>query len=145
MTAKPSAKKQQLDKAIQPHCLCIVGSGYIDIIVHRKKIKAFIEELNKIEIFIDAATWWCLVSEEKNSGCPHGLGGPMFNDSYLSEITHEYDNFLRLDSNVTVHNNNVLKEIMNKKITDQLTYSGASCLHVGLWLDVPDSWESTFS
>ncbi|WP_026476142.1 hypothetical protein [Alkaliphilus transvaalensis] len=136
-----------------------VGSGYIDCIVHKDNLEAFIMELSKLGVLITAVSWWCYVNpnELSQNGCPHGMGGPKskYYEGWFSELQNEmyeldepaikstveeYDKHL-----IGIFNLKVLNRVW-KRLEKPFRYTpndyimGNKCLTPALWLLVPDDW-----
>ncbi|REK52740.1 MAG: hypothetical protein DWQ49_12545 [Bacteroidetes bacterium] len=128
--------KRQLDSLIATHAAIIVGNGYTDIIVPQNKIETFTAGLEKLDIGVTDLTWWCYCKKDNNSGCPHGMGGPIYKDGYFSEITEEHD---ELDKMGSVE---LIQFIHGKETKGSLTFQNNDCLTPGFWLDVSESWKN---
>lgn len=58
-------KKELLDSILIKHKAQPVGSGYIDIIVHRNNYKKFIDDIISEGFSITYVTWWeCIEDKE---------------------------------------------------------------------------------
>jgi hypothetical protein len=134
-----------------------VGTGYIDIIVLRDRCFEFINELTKLDLAVEAVSWWCLATEEnqRNLGCPHGSGGPETKFGWFTEIYQEFDGLeedelFQLDHEfnrqaITTTNLKSIAIIKEKKMVNptdgkQLTFNKTACLTPGIWVYVPSDW-----
>jgi hypothetical protein len=130
-----------------------VGSGYIDIIVSSSEAERFLERLTKIGVAVDCITLWCEATDanKQRHGCPHGMGGPVHNGVWFSEMC-ERDPFDISDHGIEIADSQldprVLVEQCNSLALSYVTtgmklrpeYS--PCLAPGFWLAVPESWRS---
>ena len=116
-----------LNLLLQEYKVQPVGKNYIDCIIV-EKIVAFIEELTKINIYVNVITWWCYTSNQniRLYGCPHGCGGPksVYFDGWFSEMCHlplyePSDNIHAID-------------YIENGLKNEPFYS--PCLRPGLWL-----------
>jgi len=136
-----------------------VGNGYIDCIIKKPELGAFVEEISSLGIIIISSSWWCHVESYSQSerGCPHGLGGPRseYYNGWFSELQNEFydveESLLNKLSEsfdkqrIRVSNLNTLKGIEERlSITFMYTpteyIEGNRCVVPGIWLFVPDNW-----
>ncbi|MDC1205472.1 hypothetical protein N8083_01335 [Candidatus Pacebacteria bacterium] len=129
--------QSKLDALIDEHSASVVGDGYIDIIVLRENIEGFVNKLDTLGIQVNTLTWWCYCIENNDSDCPHGMGGPVYQDGYFSEIVEEHD---ELDQK---NPEELVEFIKNKKTKGSLTFQDNHCLTPAFWLDVPKDWKSS--
>jgi len=132
--------KNALDKVVNKYSECIVGHGYIDIIVLKENLSDFLHELSEMNVNINGVTWWCLCTEDSKRDCPHGMGGPKYKDGFFSEIVEEFDQLPGIKDN-----SKYLNLILNKETLSGLTYTKDECLTPALWLEVPSEWISISS
>ena len=130
-----------------------VGDGYIDLIVGRDRSLQLIDELAKQAIAIQSLTWWCLCTPESKIqlGCPHGMGGPIneFGEGWFSECIGIPD-FVVAEQRSSIDEvtmgpgifasecSILVAGYINNVLPNEGFYS--PCLHLGLWLHVPDDW-----
>lgn len=129
------------------------GHGYIDLIVGKELLEAFINELTNHNIIVAGVTWWCHCTTESELllGCPHGMGGPRSNyyQGWFSEVQNPmYEiskqvldeiNLSELHDNVKSINKQVLQYV-REELNQNKSY--LECLVPALWLYVPDEWKS---
>ena len=130
-------KKIDLDNLIKQNKVQPVGRGYIDCIVTFDNVFEFLNGLSGIGIKVYGVTWWCH-SKERNSGCPHGMGGPLskYHDGWFSEMWFEmlrFDNNNQVASYLESTNDETMHEWFEKRL---------ECFVPALWLDVPDDWRN---
>ena len=123
-------EKRHLDEIIEKYNVQPVGWGYIDCIVTFDNVFDFINDLSEVNISITGVTWWCHCKDE-NSGCPHGMGGPVskYYSGWFSEMWYPLVEF--------ENNQQVVFYIKNPADNEIL-----ECFVPALWLDVPDDWEN---
>ena len=127
-----------------------VGTGYIDLILPCPPAVALIQAVADLGVAIERMTWWCHATEESRTvlGCPHGGGGPRAHAStgIFSEC-YGYPDFLPTtpDSGWSMVPEQVAavcslqaETYLTTRLAHEPFYS--SCLHVGLWLAVPEQW-----
>ena len=149
-----SAVQKDLDRMLETFAVQPVGTGYIDIIVPLPKYEQFLAALTTLGIAAHAVTLWCTASETNKQiyGCPHGMGGPVHNGVWFSEIC-ERDPFDVQDHGIGIEQshldpfalaqecNSLTLAFVSNGIKDRPEYS--PCLAPGFWLAVPDSWQSS--
>jgi hypothetical protein len=133
--------KDKLDKILENHKAQPVGNGYIDIIVMRDEVKAFLEEIINANIIISRISWWEYLEslDVKNN---YGMGGPRskYYKGWFAEIEIGDDDIL----------SNNLQELLllinNKEITftaeDKINYTDHTFLTPSFWLEVPEDWRN---
>lgn len=138
-----------------------VGKGYIDCIVMKDNLEEFIKEITTLGIMITDVSWWCYVNTTNNESneCPHGMGGPtsIYFDGWFSELQNDFfeadggkvNTILESYDKNSIYSLNTLtidgiKNMLNKpfKYTPNDYIEGNKCVIPGLWLLVPDDWES---
>jgi len=142
-----------LDRVLERFDVRPVGWGYIDIIVVPSRAEQFLAELTRIGIATCIVTLWCEASEinKQRYGCPHGMGGPIRNGVWFSEMC-ERDPFRVEDLGVDISEsqldpfalaracNELALGFATTGIRDRPEYS--PCLAPGFWLAVPEDWRS---
>lgn len=147
-------KQREIESIMERYKTEPVGTGYIDIITPNKYIDEFIEEITNINVAIECVTWWCHCSDtnEKQYGCPHGMGGPKsdYYDGWYSEMGFEFetfeipsDKFQKLDPDENLYENiKTINELIREYVMDLSKARGYSkCLTPAFWLRVPEEWE----
>jgi hypothetical protein len=128
-----------------------VGDGFIDVITRIDRAEAFIRCLSNLGIAVTMITLWCDCSKENRIryGCPHGYGGPKYEDGYYSEMCHsEPFDVANLGIDITQDGGDVSKlvHLCKQAALDfilgglQRRYDYLPCLQPGFWLAVPDNW-----
>jgi len=151
---------ERLEELLRKYKVEPVGDGYIDCIVMKENLVAFIYEVSDLGILITYASWWCYVNpdEEIHTGCPHGMGGPrsIYYEGWFSELQNDlygledktidkvllsYDKQLIYTLNMNTLSG--IKKILEKpfKYTPNDYIVGNKCVNPGLWLLVPDNWK----
>ncbi|MEI2356989.1 hypothetical protein [Mesobacillus zeae] len=113
-----------------------------------------IENLTKMNVAIESVTWWCHCSDrnEKQFGCPHGMGGPEsdFYNGWYSEMGYEFEmfeipaeKFQELNYNDNFPSNiKTINDEIKDYVNDLSKARGYSkCLTPAFWLSVPDGWK----
>jgi len=131
-------KKLQLDELLVKHKVQPFGMGYIDCIVMKENLSAFLADLDDIGIDVTGVSMWCHCTDENITahGCPHGgaYSPSRYHDGYFSEMYHmEFKN--EIDSSA-----DVLAYVFSECESDEFY---VPCVQPGLWLDVPDDWRNT--
>jgi hypothetical protein len=135
-----------------------VGTGYIDIIVHRENYQDFINDLIKNGFLINAVSWWfyCFDINQKTE---FGYGGPksIYYTGWFSELCHDFDELkneyiIKMekenpDNFIEIINNEFRNIISNKNTiknndNNYLSFSQNIELTPGFWILVPDDWEN---
>lgn len=128
--------KNTLDKLLLDYKIQPVGWGYIDCITIKENASGFIKSLSELGIRITDITWWChcMIGGNKETGCPHGEGGPRskYFDGWFSEM-YQIPNVKIKD------NNEIIQYIFNEWPT---TKEYLPCLIPAFWLDVSDEWRN---
>ena len=132
--------KQQLDKLLMKHKVQPVGWGYTDCIIKRENLIDFLNDLDKIQIKVQAITLWCHCTNYNAQayGCPHGGGGPLsgYHEGWFSEIYHvEFKDDFACSADVLDYIFSDSSDWRNNKL-----YS--PCVEPALWLDVPEEWRN---
>jgi hypothetical protein len=150
---------ERLENSINQNKVQPVGDGYIDCIVMKDNLKQFVNDISSIGIIISDVSWWCYVDPNyKNSGCPHGMGGPISdyyvgwfselqnelyeaNKDKIDSILYSYDNEAvnKINQETMFGIENILKEPL--KYTPSEFIEENKCVMPGLWLFVPDDWK----
>ena len=149
-----SAVKDEIDRALDLFGAQPVGSGYIDIIVSPSKAQQFLATLTRLGIAAHVVTLWCEASDinKQRYGCPHGMGGPVHNGVWFSEMC-EPDPFNVEDHGIDMAQseldpfalaqecNSQTLAFVSSGIKSRPEYS--PCLAPGFWLAVPKDWQSS--
>ncbi len=152
--------QNKIELILEKYKIQPIGNGYIDLITSNSDIEDFISELSGIKIIINGVTWWCHCTEKskKESGCPHGMGGPRnrYGDGWFSEMQVRMfeipdeeliiETIDILDNKVKVINEKVIRYIkhdFSRLIKYDFSKEKAylECLVPALWLYVPDEWK----
>jgi hypothetical protein len=154
-------KQEQLDNLIEKYAVYSNDTVYGDIIVPRDNFVEFINCLTNIGVVINSIDWWCNATDENKNkyGCPHGYGGPMTKVGWFSEMSHDFDDICKIESDLFLSLDTDFKTEVVKKINDKsigliqnkrtntyvdgtfLTFKNNPCLTPGLDLYVPNDWE----
>lgn len=151
--AQKSDLQPQINHLLEKYQAQPVGNGYIDVIIDRANVFAFLDELTTLGIAVDAVTWWCHYTplSKETLGCPHGMGGPInkFGEGRFSECEH-YPVFdvqaQGVNFKSTGVNAHVLSQQANQLVHNYLTTEWqhepfySDCLRPGLWLHLPLDW-----
>jgi hypothetical protein len=135
--------KQELDAILEKHRVQPVGNGYIDLIVRRKNLQAFVRDIVDGGYPVQCVTWWeWCPKNEKNK---FGLGGPKseYFDGWFAELAVHDDNTKELYHSSEQLANKLIDLIESKEMNYpglKTTYKEADWLTPALWLEVPDSW-----
>ncbi|MDX8363443.1 hypothetical protein [Cytobacillus sp. IB215316] len=151
----------QLDKLLAKYKVQTVGKGYIDCIVMKENLVHFIKEISSLGIIITEVSWWCYVdpTNVESTKCPHGMGGPTaeYYEGWFSELENDFFEADEIKVNTILNSYNIdLISSLNMEILNginnilkiPLKYSpndfivGNECVNPGLWLLVPDNWDS---
>lgn len=146
------ALKGEVDRALARFEVKPVGTGYIDIIVVPQKAEAFLTHMTQLGIAASMVTLWCEASEANKAqfGCPHGMGGPIRDGIWFSEMGE--GDLLVSDVAVDVQTslldpfalagecNDVCLRYTTEGIPALANYS--PCMVPGFWLAVPKDWRS---
>ena len=148
-----STVKTQLDLALVEFGVFPVGHGYIDIIVPRTIADTFLASMSLLGVAIHRVSLWCEASERNKQryGCPHGMGGPVHNGIWFSEMC-EHDSFKVEDHGISIDQSQLdpitLAAQCNSLASDYV-FSGmearqdySPCFAPGFWLSVPRDWRS---
>ena len=149
-----SAVQHEIDRVLDLFGVKPVGSGYIDIIVPPPKAEQFLAALDRLGVAAHMVTLWCEASElnKQRYGCPHGMGGPVHNGVWFSEMC-EPDPFNVEDHGISTADS-TLEPFALSKACNSLALAYAStgikgrseyspCLAPGFWLAVPSGWQSS--
>ncbi len=143
-------RKSILDNIIEKNCANPAEGWYIDIIVKRKFVNTFIEDITKQNFLIGYVSWW----EYSIYDAKYGLGGckSKFFDGWFWEICFGDDEidiskYLLNDSREDIINNinSKYKELIEeKKLTfangEEISYKEHDFLTPGFSIVVPDAW-----
>ena len=129
--------KDKLDNLLLALKIQPVGWGYIDCITTKDNVSNFVMELSRLGIGVTDITWWCHCpsQENKETGCPHGGGGPV--SKYFSGWFSEMYQI----PNVKIENNDEIIPYIFSEWPNTKAY--LPCLIPAFWLDVPDDWKNT--
>lgn len=148
-----------LETLFRKHKVEPIGNGYIDCIIQKNNLKAFINEISSLGIIINTCSWWCYVNpNDINTGCPHGMGGPKsdYYERWYSELENDFcsidedglNTALNLFNKEFVYLFNMkMLDRINKMLKTPFRYTptefidGNKCVTPGLWILVPDDWE----
>lgn len=152
--------QNKLDELLIKFKVQPVGWGYIDCIILKDLLNDFITEISSLGIIIQFVSWWCYVNpRNKDSGCPHGMGGPisLYYDGWFSELQNDMLSLNEIDIQVILDNfeRDFIIEL-NKRISDRIINTleipfkytphdyiqGNKCVTPALWLFVPDDWRN---
>ncbi len=117
--------KVKVDRVIDRLHIQPVGSGYIDMICPSKNIKAFIDEMDALNVRIYGFTWWCHVTGDHK---PCGLGGPKnkFGDGWYSEV-------FQLGDIILMQSNDEVRDYLLNVYPNSEDYK--PCHNPGFWLE----------
>jgi hypothetical protein len=145
-----SDRKNVLDKMLVQYKAQPVGSGYIDIIVHRQNYKEFLKELLQNAFIIENISWWEYCNNEEES--EYGSGGPrsIYYPGWFSELSIEQDDLFITLEQINEQFEEVLTSIINiienKRIVfpdkEIISFRSSAWLTTGFWLKVPDEWKN---
>lgn len=151
LSREASLLQHEIDAVVAKHAVCVVGTGYIDIITPMARTESFVDAATALGVMISAMTLWCdcTPANTRQWGCPHGYGGPRYGeDCYYSEMCGElefgvvsweplFDGFESVMEAVAAQHRRV-RTYLQVGIKEYRWYS--PCLVPGFWLAVPDEW-----
>jgi len=134
-----------------------VGDGYIDLILDKDISLVLIQEFTKLHVAVERLTWWCHVTAQTKTtlGCPHGMGGPQnrYGEGWFSECV-QYPDFFVIEALHPLDESSMSPEIFATKCNELATHyikdvfpsEGfySPCLHIGLWVHVPEGWKRKY-
>jgi hypothetical protein len=142
-----------LDEHLRRLAVCVVGSGYIDIVLDMDSALTLLGLAQDLRISAVGLTYWCNRTPHNRVvyHCPHGGGGPghSHDGSYFSEcyqhdgftlVERGFDNtslgtdFLSFVSNANAY----MTDYLSHRMKHEVFFS--PCLCHGIWLLVPEGW-----
>ncbi len=128
-----------------------VRNGLMDLVVEWNHFLGLINAFSQIKVAVYSFSLWCKNTPENKIRyrCPHGRGGPVCKNGFLSEmyfvpkfILKTYnvdisDPAIEADELISRANNTILK-YFETEFKKELFYS--PCLLPGLWLLLPRGW-----
>jgi hypothetical protein len=153
LIARQDAVKPLLDEYLRRLSACVVGNGYIDIVLDMDSAMTLLKLAHELRIAVVGHTYWCNCTPHNRLlyHCPHGGGGPIHGEdgSYFSEC-YQYDGFtldergfdnasFGTDFLSFVSNSNAyMTDYLAHRMKREVFFS--QCLCPGIWLLVPHDW-----